>query len=336
MITRAKKSFILAFIAVLSGVALLIIPISYFQLSNPNTLFESDSWGSSVSGGYPDDQLEQKLKKDSISFWYQFTELNPQSGHLKANVYLWPSSDLATPFSSSTITKVPIKAFIDNISQNGFQQFEVGEAIGAIPMVFDMVNPLELKRSNEFYYPFDEYSMDNYASVEIGDPNLSNNFINANTYEFFYEPQIPGFEFYVNRGAMFDQEVGWFEESTYDPDLVAEERKNGKISNLIQVTRSGSVKYTAILIFVGILLGSLALLITTLYVARAKRPPSMTALIWAAASILGITQMRELVPGQPRLGIMLDIYIFFPSLIICILSSVILAVTWVRRENFKV
>jgi hypothetical protein len=336
MIVTSKKSFFLAFITILCGVILLMIPITYFQLSNPNTLFESDSWGSSKFGNYPNIQIEERLKNDSIAFWYQFTELNPQSGHLSANVYLWPSSDLATPFSSSTITKVPVKAFIDNISQNGFQKFETGDAMGAIPMVFDMVNPLELPRSNEFYYPFDEYSLDNFAQVEIGDPNLKNSFRNANTYEFFYEPQIPGFEFYVYRGAMFDKAISWFEDSSYDPNLVAEERRNGKISNLIQVTRSGSVKYTAILIFVGILLGSLALLITTLYVARAKRPPSMTALIWAAASILGITQMRELVPGKPRLGIMLDIYIFFPSLIICIFSSVILAATWVRRENFKV
>jgi hypothetical protein len=171
--------------------------------------------------------------------------------------------------------------------------------------------------------------------VEIGSNNQVNNFQNANTYEFYYEPQIPGFEFYVSRGATFD-DVDWFEDSAYDKSLVAKQREEGKISNLIQVTRSGSVKYTSLLIFTGILLGSLALLITTIYVARAKRPPSMTALIWAAASILGITQMRQLVPGEPRLGILLDLYSFFPSLIICIASSVILAITWVRRENFKV
>jgi hypothetical protein len=198
-----------------------------------------------------------------------------------------------------------------------------------------MTNPLKLSRANEFYYPFDQYSLDNYVQVEIGSNEQSNIFQNVNTYEFFYEPQIPGFEFQVNRGATFD-EFDWFADEAFDKNLVAKQRGEGKISNLIQVTRSGSVKYTSLLIFMGILFGSLALLITTIYVAIAKRPPSMTALIWAAASILGITQMRQLVPGEPRLGILLDLCSFFPSLIICVASSVILAITWVRRENFKV
>ena len=332
----SKKNLAYVLLTAIFTWVLLVLPITYFQLSNPSTLFEQDSWGVSSLGNFPNNDLEEKLKTNSVEFWYQFTGVNPQTGHLSANVYLWPSIDLATPYSSSTITKVPIKAFVDNISQNSLQQFAPGDAIGAIPVVLDMTNPLKLERANEFYYPFDKYSLDNYVRVEIGSNDQSNSFQNANTYEFYYEPQIPGFEFYVYRGATFNDDVDWFEDQAYDIDLVAKQREEGKISNLIQVTRSGSVKYTSLIIFTGILLGSLALLITTIYVARAKRPPSMTALIWAAASILGITQMRQLVPGEPRLGILLDLYCFFPSLIICIASSVILAITWVRRENFKV
>lgn len=332
---NSKKNLVYILLTAISAWALLVLPVTYFQLSNPSTLFEQDSWGASSLGDFPNKDLEENLESNSVAFWYQFTNVNPQTGHLNANVYLWPSLDLATPYSSSTITKVPIKAFVDNISQNSLQEFASGDAIGAIPIVLDMTNPLKLERANEFYYPFDEYSLDNYVRVEIGSNNQVNNFQNANTYEFYYEPQIPGFEFYVSRGATFD-DGDWFQDSAYDKNLVSKQREEGKISNLIQVTRSGSVKYTSLLIFTGILLGSLALLITTIYVARAKRPPSMTALIWAAASILGITQMRQLVPGEPRLGILLDLYSFFPSLIICIASSVILAITWVRRENFKV
>lgn len=332
----SKKNLAYLFLYVFITWLLLILPITYFQLSNPGTLFEQDDWGYASAGNFPNTELAENLATNSVEFWYQFTDVNPQTGHLSANVYVWPSPDLATPFSSATITKAPVRVFIDNISQNSLQQFSTGDAIGAIPVVLDMTNPSQLSRANEFYYPFDQYSLDNYVQIEIGSNEQSNTFQEANTYEFFYEPQIPGFEFYVYRGATFSNELDWSNEGAYDKNLVAKQRQEGKISTLIQVTRSGSVKYTSLLIFVGILFGSLALLITTIYVARAKRPPSMTALIWAAASILGITQMRQLVPGEPRLGILLDLYSFFPSLIICIASSVILAITWVRRENFKV
>jgi len=332
----SKKNLAYVLLTAIFTWALLALPVTYFQLSNPSTLFEQDSWGVSSVGNFPNNDLREKLATNSVEFWYQFTAVDPQAGHLSANVYLWPSLDLAKPYSSSTITKVPIKAFVDNISQNSLQQFAPGDAIGAIPIVLDMTNPLKLERANEFYYPFDKYSLDNYVRVEIGSNDQSNSFQNVNTYEFYYEPQIPGFEFYVNRGATFRDGVGWFEDQAYDKNLVEKQRSEGEISNLIQITRSGSVKYTSLLIFTGIFLGSLALLITTIYVARAKRPPSMTALVWAAASILGITQMRQLVPGEPRLGILLDLYSFFPSLIICIVSSVILAINWVKRENFKI
>ena len=332
----SKKNLAYVILTAIFTWALVVLPITYFQLSNPGTLFEQDSWGVSSADNFPNNNLREKLATNSVEFWYQFTAVDPQAGHLSANVYLWPSLDLATPYSSSTITKVPIKAFVDNISQNSLQQFAPGDAIGAIPIVLDMINPLKLERANEFYYPFDKYSLDNYVRVEIGSNDQSNSFQNVNTYEFYYEPQIPGFEFYVHRGATFKDGVDWFEDQAYDKNLVEKQRSEGEISNLIQVSRSGSVKYTSLLIFTGIFLGSLALLITTIYVARAKRPPSMTALVWAAASILGITQMRQLVPGEPRLGILLDLYSFFPSLIICIASSVILAINWVRRENFRI
>ena len=332
----SKKNLAYVLLTAIFTWALVVLPITYFQLSNPGTLFEQDSWGVSSADNFPNNNLREKLATNSVEFWYQFTAVDSQAGHLSANIYLWPSPDLATPYSSSTITKVPIKAFIDNISQNSLQQFAPGDAIGAIPIVLDMINPLKLERANEFYYPFDKYSLDSYVRVEIGSNDQSNLFQNANTYEFYYEPQIPGFEFYVHRGATFKDGVDWFEDQAYDKNLVEKQRSEGEISNLIQVSRSGSVKYTSLLIFTGIFLGSLALLITTIYVARAKRPPSMTALVWAAASILGITQMRQLVPGEPRLGILLDLYSFFPSLIICIASSVILAINWVRRENFKI
>jgi hypothetical protein len=175
-VLSSKKNLVYVLLTAIFTWALLVLPITYFQLSNPSTLFELDSWGASSSGNYPNRDLEEKLATNSVEFWYQFTDVNPQTGHLNANVYLWPSKDLATPFSSSTITKVPIKAFVDNISQNSLQQFSPGDAIGAIPVVLDMTNPLELERANEFYYPFDEYSLDNYAKVEIGGNNQKYHF----------------------------------------------------------------------------------------------------------------------------------------------------------------
>jgi hypothetical protein len=117
----SKKNLAYLFLSVLITGLLLILPILYFQLSNPGTLFEQDDWGNASVGNFPNPELAEKLQTNSVEFWYQFTDVNPQTGHLSANVYVWPSSDLATPFSSATITKIPVRVFVDNISQNSLQ-----------------------------------------------------------------------------------------------------------------------------------------------------------------------------------------------------------------------
>ena len=322
----------------------LVIPISLMGLANPKSIFEKDAWKESPSviyplsldGVYPTNQIEKDLSEKSIELWMQFSKFNPQAGHLSLNTYIWPSEDYATGYSSATVVDIPIEVFFDEISSNSKRSFKPGDTIGAIPLTLDATNPLLLTRSNEFYYPFDEYSVDFYASLKHGDRNTQEITKYANTFELFYEPQVPGFVFDVWRGATFDLERDWTEDATYAKNEVLAQRKDGKVSTLIKISRSGSVVYTSVLIYSGMLLGSLGLLLTTIYVSRGKRPSSMTALISAAASILGISQMRNAIPGDPRLGILLDLYMFFPSLIMCIISSVVLAVTWVRRDDFGI
>lgn len=322
----------------------LVIPISLMGLANPKSIFEKDTWKEtpsviyplSLDGIYPTNEIEKDLSEKSIELWMQFSKFNPQAGHLSLNTYVWPSEDYAKGYSSATVVDIPIEVFFDEITSNSKRSFKPGDSIGAIPITLDATNPLLLNRSNEFYYPFDEYSVDFYASLKHGDRNTEKITKNANTFELFYEPQVPGFEFEVWRGATFDLEKDWSEEAAYAKDEVLAQRQNGEISTLIKISRSGSVVYTSVLIYTGMLLGSLGLLLTTIYVARGRRPSSMTALISAAASILGISQMRAAVPGDPRLGILLDLYMFFPSLIMCIISSVVLAITWVRRDDFGI
>ena len=332
------------FLIVLFVWAALVIPISYFGLADPKSIYERDGWKEtpreiyplSLDGIYPTKEIELDLSEKSIELWLQFSKFNAQVGHLSLNTYIWPSEDYAKGYSSATVIDIPIEVFFDEISSNARRAFQPGDSIGAVPLTLDATNPLLLKRSNEFYYPFDEYSVDFYASIKHGDPKTTGITKNANTFELFYEPQVPGFNFEVWRGANFDLDKDWTDSAAFEKGNVLAQRKDGKVSTLIKISRSGSIIYTSVLIYVGMLLGSLGLLLTTIYVAKGKRPSSMTALISAAASILGISQMRNAIPGNPRLGILLDLYMYFPSLIMCIISSVVLAVTWVRRDNFGI
>jgi len=327
------KKFVLVF--VITFLALMAAGLS--QTANQSTISERDIGGSkTVNGVKTDSKLDEKLSTNSIEVWYQFLNFNSKSGSLSTNVYIWPSSDLARIFSSSTITKVPISVFIDNLSPVTSFEFKSGDSIGAIPIDLDNTNPLGLKNSNEKYYPFDQYSLDTYVKLKNG--NRASEIIgnSSNTYEFFWPSQVPGFVFDIWRGATFADTYNWFDNEAYEEERISGQRENGEISLLIKVSRSNSVKFASILIYLGMLLSCSALLIITVYVWRSKRPSSITALVWAAAQILGLFQLRELLPDNPREGILLDLYIFYPGVIVSLLCAAVLSIIWVKHEDFRI
>lgn len=316
---------------------LVLMGIALSQTSNQSIISERDRSGSKTINGVKSDlDLNKKLETNSIELWYQFLNFNSKSGSLSVNVYIWPSSDLAKIFSSSTVTAVPISAFIDNLSPVTSFKFKSGDSIGAIPIEIDGTNPLSLKNSNEKYYPFDQYSLDTYVKLKNGVRNSEVISENSNSYEFFWPSQVSGFVFDVWRGATFADTYDWFDSEAYEEEKIAEQRENGEISVLIKVSRSNSVKFASILIYLGILLSCSALLIITIYVWRSKRPSSVTALVWAAAQILGLFQLRELLPDNPREGILLDLYIFYPGVMISLSCATVLSIIWVKNDDFRI
>ena len=316
-----------------------LLPLLFFlpnTIQIPNSLFEQDNWGSSMQGNTPIASVQSKLDTNSIPFWFQFTDFDPVTGYLSANTYIWPSQDLAEEFSSSTKISVPIKVFIDNMFSPQLYSFKSGQAIGAIPIVLDSSNPKNLSTSSEFFFPFDKYSIDSYIKIEQGNTASGNSFSPANTYELFWQPQISGFTFDIWRGSTFKDTYDWFSAEAYDKEKVFMQRQNGEISLLIEVSRSTAVKLSAILLYLGILLGSLALFFTSIYVAQAKRPSSLTALVWSATSVLGAIQLRDLIPGHPGAGILLDFCFFYPAILMSILSTLLLSFYWVKYETYAI
>ena len=313
----------------------IVIPIVFLGLLKADSLQERDSWGPSMVNSRPNEFMENKMGNSSIPLWYQFLNFDPTSGHLEANLYVWPGGNLTDEFSSATIPSIPTKLFIDNLYSKTSYNFLAGQSIGAINIIIDATNPLALGREDEFYYPFDQYSMDSYAKIDQGNSN-NGNFSPAKTWEYVLQPQISNFKFDIFRGSTFQDKYDWFDVEAYSRDNVFSQRDNGEISLLILATRTNSVKFASILFFLSIFSASLALFLTTVAVARRKRPPSLTALVWSSASILGVIQLRDLMPGKPRIGILLDTFVFFPSIGLCIISVVILSFSWVVKKDYAI
>jgi hypothetical protein len=284
-----------------------------------------DSWGSLV----PEVDF---VSKQAVPVWYQMDQFDAEKQRARVITYVWPSADIATPYLSSTVANVPIRAFIDEIGNRGFYEYASGERIGGVPAEIDAVNPLELSRSLDSWYPFDQYSLALFTNVEA---DLIEDGITTHkavpTFDFFYETPIPGFHVTYTRTAHDSKEPKTF---FFDEQRVIEDRMLGSSSVIAKIRRTFAVRIIAGIVSLFTILAAVSLFGMALQVYLKRRPPSVQALVWAAATVLALVQLRDLLPGRPRIGIMLDFFVFFPALVASLISVSVLAVLWERRDDY--
>lgn len=271
--------------------------------------------------------------RDSVNVWFQAVTFNPETQKALFNVYPWPSSDLAPrAFASSTITEEPFTIFVDEMLGKGIYGFAAGDRVGAIKSEMDVLSAEGTgARPSDSAYPFDTYALDAWAevttAVDGGQPSP------RRAFDFFYDNSVPGFAVTYSRIA------GWEHAESTSDDPAAEivaEREDGRISFIATFERTLAVRITVMLLCLLMLLNAASLIVTTFGVVRGTRPPSMSALIWSAASVLGTIQLRNVFPGAPRLGIVADYLSFFPTMIVSMVVALVITGSWIGRDDFRI
>jgi len=315
---------------VLSLVASLLILV--FDNSSSGQPIQKDAlWG---------EITPENAKVDSrfINVFYQLTGFDSERQIANVTTYIWPSLDIATPFSSSTVSDIDLSIFIDEVGGQGFYEFEAGQPIAGIETKIDATNPYSLERSIDSFYPFDSYSLTLYTQVsERVETTEGSDVVPLPTFEDTYSTAVPGFQVSLTK----EHDESFFSDEPRGEDFpfvekAIEQRMNGLVMTTAVISRNFSVKIIAILVALYCLIIALSLGFMTLQILQRDRPPSMQVLIWAAANALGLIQVRDLLPGKPRIGITFDIVVYFPSLTATLVSTVALFVIWSYREDWKI
>jgi hypothetical protein len=129
-----------------------------------------------------------------VNVFYQITSFDAERQQAKVTAYVWPSPDIATPFSSSTITDINLSVFVDEVGggNGGMYDYPIGSAIGGIEMNVDATNPYDLSRSIDSFYPFDQYSFTLYT--QVGEINDEEELVEIPAFEDSYTTAVPGFQ----------------------------------------------------------------------------------------------------------------------------------------------
>lgn len=152
------------------------------------------------------------------------------------------------------------------------------------------------------------------------------------------------FETFKMKVKLLDGFAVYNEVGPFDGPLSQEDKQKSfpdtKVGNSVttgfELERKSTIKFIVLLIYGLILMTTFSVLLVTNSILKKRRPPALSAAIWGIAVIFTTLQMRNLMPGNPSLGIYLDVAIYFPSILAVAICSTILIASWLRREDYFV
>jgi len=271
------------------------------------------------------------FEEQTVAVYAQMLGFDASKQRADMAYYPWPTDDLAKQFSSSVVGKNDIRLFVD-AQDAQLTEFPSGTQVGGVEVTVDVLSSDFPDLASDSLYPFDRYAMDSYVQVETR-ANSSEEYKPIQTFDYFYTSPVSGFDVTYQRLAAFDSAYPGADESR-NLEEIAIERSEGKISFYAFIERTFAVKAIAVIIYLFVAIAAITQIFVFYMIAVGKRPPSMSGLTWAAATLLGLVQLRMVAPGDPRIGVFADIVIFFPAMILTLTSLVGITYLWNSRKDF--
>jgi hypothetical protein len=279
------------------------------------------------------DKLIEMSPDNRLDLLIQITGVNPLEGTAQARVLPWPQSDdIGYQFKSGWIPSQNISIHVDSVigASNGgtsIYDFEKEVPTGGFNVQIDE-QPGAGTRSKVSWYPLDLYNFEVPISV-VGEES------SLNILPQDYTKNIDTFDIKMTHGLWSDPDktVTLADEKSFD--LAVDEFTNGQSSTVFTATRSNSTKLLVVIILLLMVTAMTSVAILTHMVVDGKRPPSLSSLTWTAALTYSLISLRGLMPGDPPIGIFVDKIFYFPSLILTLICSLWVLVTWVRRDDFQ-
>jgi len=289
-----------------------------------------------------DEQIDKKLismsSDNRLEMLVQITGVNPLEGTANARVLPWPNSeDIGYQLKSGWVPAEDIDIVVDSVigASNGgtnTYSFKAGAPTGGFDVQIDE-RPGAGSSSSISWYPLDKYDFEvpisAVTTLKNGD-QYAQNILPLN-----YTKNIDTFDISMKRGLWNDSSrtVTLGDEKSFK--LAVDEFNNGESSSIFEAHRSNSTKLLVVIILLLMITAMASVSIMTYMVVSGQRPPTLSSLTWSAALTYSLISLRGLMPGAPPIGISVDKIFYFPALIVTLVCSLWVLVTWVRREDFQ-
>jgi hypothetical protein len=290
------------------------------------------------SGSYSLDEKSQRLwsqvsEDDKIGVYVQLLEFNSSSQTLKARIWVIPPEKYAYALNSSVQvlydTAIDISASTINYNSEGnVGYWQANQYLRAIDVELDADNSQVKSLYNDMWFPFDRYSVALTGQIRF----LVEGKETESTADDIWESLPIGIQPYTASLS------GW--SAKYQLDSFAGESVETTFSDGQYFTSDIILERTSLnkvlLILLGLIFLSGGLSMLTLFrsILLAHRPPTLSGLIWAGSTAFTMISTRTIIPGDPRIGVKFDLFIFYPSLVLCFMSAGLMFSHWISKETW--
>ena len=101
------------------------------------------------------------------------------------------------------------------------------------------------------------------------------------------------------------------------------------------IERTQVVVLFANIVIATIVLAAVCAVAMTIAIATRIRPPALEGLAFLAGLLFAVQPLRGALPDAPPIGMDRDILVFYPSVLMILLSLVIQVGIWVRRSDYR-
>jgi hypothetical protein len=288
------------------------------------------------SGTYKFDEIstrynESVTDKNATSVYIQLKEYDSTSQNLKARLWIYPPEEYAVKFGSSVQVKKDTRIQIDaarvETSRPESTFWYEYEFIRAFDIELDATNELVESRYSDKWFPFDKYSVPITGTVDYRTSGSDTEKFEDDTWVstpievVTYTSNLPGWSAEFSYYNPQNTKVISQEDGQWDINLVLE-RTNLNRAILILLA----------LIFIG---GGTSMLMLLRSIMISHRPPTLSGLVWSASTAFTMIQTRTVIPGTPRVGVMFDLFIFYPALAMTFISGGFMFFYWLTKESLS-
>ena len=320
-IPKGMERIALSFLAIILAYTFIIIGIS----------IRADGTSSEVA-----DAISKQVDPKHMGIFVQITEIQPLKGEATARILPWPNDEyFGFRYRSGWMPQKDISIHVDSVlgsspTDDNLYKFDKDIPVGGFDVAVDQAPGSTT--SNISGYPFDTYKFEVPISATYVDE--SNDIKDLNIFPQDYTKEIDTFKVKMNHVLWTDSEKIIEAGDKEALNLLIEEFKQGISSSVFTVQRNDSTKLLTFIILI-LMLTALASVTTMAFMVSAgRRPPTLSALIWSAALTFSLISLRDLFPGNPPIGILIDKIIYFPALLITLVCSLWILLIWTRREDY--